>query len=126
MLLTVEHEKEVIQLTRDVKEIRVSASFEIRNWASNSLILQEQLQEPSTAEKTLNGDSLVEKILGIWWDTTADHFTLKVSKRMDELLLSGDRRPAKQEVLRTLMMVFDSLGLIGHFLKFFFFVYFCS
>ncbi|XP_062698444.1 uncharacterized protein LOC134284139 [Aedes albopictus] len=116
MLLSVEHEEEAIQLTRGVKEIHASAGFEIRNWASNSPMLLEQLQEPSTVEKNLNGDSSVEKILGMWWDTTSDHFTFKVSKRIDELLLSGDRRPTKREVLRTLMMVFDRLGLIGHFL----------
>ncbi|XP_062702895.1 uncharacterized protein LOC134285671 [Aedes albopictus] len=116
MLLSVEQEEEAVQLTRDVREIHASAGFEIRNWASNSSTVLAQLGEPSTAEKSFGEDGCVEKILGMWWNTSTDHFTFKISNRIDEVLLSGGRRPTKREVLRILMMVFDPLGFIGHFL----------
>ncbi|XP_062538287.1 uncharacterized protein LOC134206576 [Armigeres subalbatus] len=54
----------------------------------------------------------------MWWDTTADCFTYKLSSRHNAELLSGCKRPTKREVLRTLMMVFDPIGLISHFLMF--------
>ncbi|XP_062716458.1 uncharacterized protein LOC134291958 [Aedes albopictus] len=116
MLLSVEQEEEAVQLTRDVREIHASAGFEIRNWASNSSKVLAQLDEPSTAEKSFEEDGCVEKILGMWWNTSTDRFTFKVSNRIDEVLLSGGRRPTKREVLRTMMMVFDPLGFISHFL----------
>ncbi|XP_055628587.1 uncharacterized protein LOC129770031 [Toxorhynchites rutilus septentrionalis] len=116
MLLSVEHEEEAIKLTREVRKIHASAGFDIRNWASNSPAVLKALDESPTAVKRLSGDGSVEKILGMWWDTSTDNITFKISDRIDALLLSGTRRPTKREVLRTLMMVFDPLGLIGHFL----------
>ncbi|XP_055542826.1 uncharacterized protein LOC129728414 [Wyeomyia smithii] len=114
MLLSVELESQAIQLSKEVKKIPASAGFEIRNWTTNSPAVLKAMHEPTIEEKNLSGDNSFEKILGLWWDTSSDCFTFKISPRIDKLLLSGRRRPTKREVL--LMMVFDPLGLIGHFL----------
>uniref|UniRef100_A0A182HZZ0 DUF5641 domain-containing protein n=1 Tax=Anopheles arabiensis TaxID=7173 RepID=A0A182HZZ0_ANOAR len=62
--------------------------------------------------------SSAEKVLGMWWETTKDAFTFRLNIKHDESLLSGARIPTKREVLRTLMLIYDPLGLIGNFLMF--------
>ncbi|XP_062542267.1 uncharacterized protein LOC134210240 [Armigeres subalbatus] len=57
-----------------------------------------------------------EKVLGMWWNTTTDTFTFKLSPKHDVELLSGVRMPTKREVLRTLMAIYDPVGLIANFL----------
>lgn len=52
----------------------------------------------------------------MWWDTKTDVFFFRLSPHHDDKLLSGAKIPTKREVLRTLMKVYDPLGLIGHFL----------
>ncbi|XP_065079701.1 uncharacterized protein LOC135702570 [Ochlerotatus camptorhynchus] len=120
MLVSVESAEEAIQLVQDVKRIHASAGFEMRNWISNSRSVLAAVSEETTKEKNLDigEESITEKVLGMWWDTSKDCFTYKVSARYDEELISGNRRPTKREVLRTLMMVFDPLGLIAHVLMF--------
>ncbi|XP_065077557.1 uncharacterized protein LOC135700826 [Ochlerotatus camptorhynchus] len=120
MLVSVESEQEAVDLARDVKKIHHEAGFEMRNWISNSPDVLEALHERNTEEKDLNMAEgvITEKVLGMWWNTSTDCFTFKVSPRYDPELMSGQRTPTKREVLRTLMMIFDPLGLIGHFLMF--------
>ncbi|XP_062706872.1 uncharacterized protein LOC134283936 [Aedes albopictus] len=120
MLSSVETEGEAIALASNVKQIHAAAGFEMRNWISNSATLLEALDEPKTEEKdlTIAEEGVTEKVLGLWWNTNTDCFTFKVSPRYDPELISGMRIPTKREVLRTLMMIFDPLGLIGHFLMF--------
>ncbi|XP_062556768.1 uncharacterized protein LOC134221595 [Armigeres subalbatus] len=57
-----------------------------------------------------------EKVLGMWWNTTTDTFTFKLSPKHNVELLSGVRIPTKREVLRTLMAIYDPVGLIANFL----------
>ncbi|XP_062715374.1 uncharacterized protein LOC134291519 [Aedes albopictus] len=120
MLISVETEEKAIQLATEVKGIHERGGFEMRNWVSNAPAVVAALDGEKTDEKNLSiGETdTTEKVLGMWWDTTADCFTYKLSSRHDADLLSGRKRPTKREVLRTLMMVFDPLGLISHFLMF--------
>ncbi|XP_053686350.1 uncharacterized protein LOC128735897 [Sabethes cyaneus] len=120
MLISAETEEQAVQLATDVKMIHEAGGFEMRNWVSNSPAVVTALNGYETKEVNLSiGEAnATEKVLGMWWDTTADCFTYKLSSRLDVGLLSGPKRPTKREVLRTLMMVFDPLGLISHFLMF--------
>ncbi|XP_055615247.1 uncharacterized protein LOC129761547 [Toxorhynchites rutilus septentrionalis] len=120
MLVSVESVEEAVQLVQDVKKIHAAAGFEMLNWISNSRGVLAAISEETTPEKNLDigKESTTEKVLGMWWDTSKDCFTYKVSSRYEQDLISGNRRPTKREVLRTLMMVFDPLGLIAHVLMF--------
>lgn len=120
MLTSVENDQEAIQLAREVKLIHMSAGFDLRNWISNSSNVQRAMCEGNVEEKSLDFGSplATEKILGMYWRTSSDTFTFKLSPRHDPELLSGARPPSKREVLRTLMMIFDPLGLIAHVLMY--------
>ncbi|XP_062713921.1 uncharacterized protein LOC134290744 [Aedes albopictus] len=120
MLTSVERKEDAVDLAINVKMIHAEAGFEMRNWISNCPEVLEALEEQQTEEKDLNmTDGVVtEKVLGMWWNTANDCFTFKISPRYNPDLMSGQQRPTKREVLRTLMMIFDPLGLIGHFLMY--------
>ncbi|XP_055522640.1 uncharacterized protein LOC129716828 [Wyeomyia smithii] len=120
MLVSVETEKEALSLARDVNMIHTEGGFEMRNWRSNSSVVQAKLSELRETEKNLyvTGGLTTEKILGMWWNTAQDCFTFKLSSRHADELLAGRRRPTKREVLRTLMLTFDPMGLIANFLMY--------
>ncbi|XP_062556871.1 uncharacterized protein LOC134221700 [Armigeres subalbatus] len=59
-----------------------------------------------------------EKVLGMWWCTASDTFTYKVSPRISADLLQGHIVPTKRQILSTLMMIYDPLGLLANFLMF--------
>ncbi|XP_062707477.1 uncharacterized protein LOC134288004 [Aedes albopictus] len=118
MLDSVESEEEAIQLAEDVRFIHAEAGFEMRNWISNSSDVLQALHQEKTDNKSLHvGSELgTEKVLGMWWCTNTDSFTYKLSPKHDAELLTGNRIPTKREVLRTLMSIFDPLGLLSHVL----------
>ncbi|XP_055632909.1 uncharacterized protein LOC129773333 [Toxorhynchites rutilus septentrionalis] len=120
MLVSTETECEAIQLARDVHYVHIQAGFEMCNWLSNSPAVLAALQKEQIDEKSLNiGSKLAtEKVLGMWWCTATDTLTFKLSAKHDSDLLLGRRRPTKREVLRTLMAIFDPLGLLSHLLIF--------
>lgn len=119
MLVSVETEEEAVELAHAVKRIHAAGGFEMRNWLSNSPKVSASLKEVTIDEKNLGiGEDITEKVLGLWWNTSTDCFIFKVSSRYDQDLLDGIRRPTKREVLRTLMMMFDPLGFIAHFLMY--------
>lgn len=120
MLSSVESEDEAIELARDVRYVHAQAGFEIRHWLSNSQRVVNALGAEQSEGKSLDigKEHATEKVLGMWWCTDTDTFTFKVSPRIDNALLSGELVPTKRQVLRTLMMVYDPLGLIANFLMF--------
>ncbi|XP_062698516.1 uncharacterized protein LOC134284162 [Aedes albopictus] len=121
MLESVETEQEAIQLANEVKLVHRNGGFEIRNWVSNSSRVLHALQGENVPEKNLDLSSelATEKVLGMWWCTSTDAFTFKISwNRYDKELLNGQRCPTKREIPRVLMTIFDPLGLIAHYLMF--------
>lgn len=120
MLSSMETEDEAIQLALEVRHVHSRAGFEIRNWISNSPTVLNALEKGQVDEKSLNlgAELATEKVLGLWWCTASDTLTFKLSSKHDADLLSGKRRPTKREVLRTLMSIFDPLGLLSNLLIF--------
>ncbi|XP_055603799.1 uncharacterized protein LOC129752034 [Uranotaenia lowii] len=116
MLIATETVEEAICLAKEVRYIHAQAGFEMRNWVSNSPEVLETLNGTSGNEKNLNYDAELstEKVLGMWWCTISDSFTFKLSPKHEKELLSGECVPTKRQVLRTLMAVFDPLGLLSN------------
>ncbi|XP_055632511.1 uncharacterized protein LOC129772987 [Toxorhynchites rutilus septentrionalis] len=120
MYTSVPTKEEAIALAKQVKEIHSRAGFEMTNWVSNSPDVLVALDALEVPEKNLNTTIEVanEKVLGMWWSTESDVFTYKLFLQRNKDILSGTRRPTKRELLRTMMSVFDPLGLIAHYLMF--------
>ncbi|XP_062557546.1 uncharacterized protein LOC134222411 [Armigeres subalbatus] len=118
MLASTETEYEAIKLAQEVRHVHAQAGFELRNWISNSPTVINALQDERVDERGLNlGSELAtEKVLGMWWCTTTDTLTFKLSPKHEADLLTGKRKPTKREVLRTLMTIFDPLGLLSNLL----------
>ncbi|XP_053662228.1 uncharacterized protein LOC128711380, partial [Anopheles marshallii] len=120
MLASVETVDEAVTLAEDVRLVHSKGGFEIRNWLSNSKDVVHKLRWGVNQNKCVDMSSNqgTEKVLGMWWNTDDDMLTFRINPRMDEELLAGGRLPTRREVLSTLMMIYDPLGLIGHFLMF--------
>ncbi|XP_055628950.1 uncharacterized protein LOC129770264 [Toxorhynchites rutilus septentrionalis] len=120
MYTSVPTKKEAIVLAKQVKEIHSHGGFEMTNWVSNSPDVLEALDASEVPEKNLDTTIEVanEKVLGMWWSTESDVFTYKLFLQRNKDILSGTRRPTKRELLRTMMSVYDPLGLIAHYLMF--------
>ncbi|XP_053685635.1 uncharacterized protein LOC128735162 [Sabethes cyaneus] len=119
MLCSEESEADAIKLAKDVRSIHIEAGFEIRNWLSNSKrVLRELEAEPGEKSLNLLSEMGTEKVLGLWWCTATDTFTFKVSPRINADLLQGRTIPTKRQILSTMMMIYDPLGLLANFLMF--------
>ncbi|XP_055622897.1 uncharacterized protein LOC129766397 [Toxorhynchites rutilus septentrionalis] len=118
MLVSVDTEEEAIKLSKDIQHIHLQGGSTMRNWISNSPAVLQALGEPGQVEKNLGVDNeaVLEKILGMWWDTRTDTFRYKLSTQRNQELLSGSKHPTKRDVLRVLMSVYDPLGLISHYM----------
>ncbi|XP_062538350.1 uncharacterized protein LOC134206636 [Armigeres subalbatus] len=120
MLTSVDTEEQAIQLAHDVRYIHSQGGFHMRNWVSNSSVVVEALEANPKPGKSLemNAELAMEKVLGMWWDTTSDVFRYKLCTDRNKELLSGVKYPTKRDILRTLMAIFDPLGLIAHYLMY--------
>ncbi|XP_062540788.1 uncharacterized protein LOC134208860 [Armigeres subalbatus] len=119
MLSSEETEEDAAKLAKDVRFVHAEAGFEIRNWLSNSKrVLQELEAKPGEKRLNLSSEMGTEKVLGMWWCTASDTFTYKVSPRISADLLQGHIVPTKRQILSTLMMIYDPLGLLANFLMF--------
>ncbi|XP_055523265.1 uncharacterized protein LOC129717404 [Wyeomyia smithii] len=121
MLCSEETEEKVIELAKSVRFIHEQGGFEIRNWTSNSRSVLAALKSETCLSKNLDLSSSLatEKVLGLWWCTDSDCFTFRINcSRLGEDLLKAKRRPTKREVLRTMMSIYDPLGLAAHYLMY--------
>ncbi|XP_055923993.1 uncharacterized protein LOC129954238 [Eupeodes corollae] len=114
-------EEEAVLLAKEVISIHESGGFQIRNFISNSNNILEKLGDRSAkfdkifeSRKGLNES---EKILGMWWSPSEDLFSFSCSlHKLSDEVWKGQKAPTKREILRTLMSIFDPLGLISNFL----------
>ncbi|XP_055922143.1 uncharacterized protein LOC129953216 [Eupeodes corollae] len=119
---SVDSEDEAVELARAVKYIHSKAGFDIHNFISNSpnvlRALNAEINDHTTKNITDgNISNSHEKILGMWWSNNSDTFSfLFKCPKLKPGILSGQICPTKREVLRSLMSIFDPLGLITNFL----------
>lgn len=118
MLASVDTEEAAIKLVEDVRYIHQQGGFNMRNWKSNSQAVLRALGETGSPEKNLDvgEEQVLEKVLGMWWDTNTDTFRYKLSTERNQELLFGHKHPTKRDVLRVLMSVYDPLGLLSHYM----------
>lgn len=105
------------KISHEVYFIHSKAGFHLRNWLSNSTEVIDELEGHSPNIKkgiSANSES-IDKVLGMWWCTNSDSFTYTFHLNQDVL---SCQHPTKREILRTLMRVFDPMGLISHVLVF--------
>lgn len=114
--------EEALQISTQSIEIFSSMSFELVGFQSNSKALLEKLPKEKLKNAIVSLDqeestSLVTKVLGMFWDSTLDFFTFKLSRNeLMNSMLQPDFVPTKREILKTLMKIFDPLGLIAHYI----------
>jgi hypothetical protein len=115
--------EEAHRVTQDAIDIFKSGGFPLVNVQSNSKKLLELLGSDVVKETLVNmspeeADSFVTKVLGLHWNTFPDVLTFKLAE--DETLKKTSQdenfRPTKRQMLKTLMKIFDPLGLIAHYL----------
>ncbi|XP_036345739.1 uncharacterized protein LOC118754983 [Rhagoletis pomonella] len=121
MLDSVDTDEEAVQLALNIQYIHSKGGFHIRNFLSNSDRVLKALNVRSDKALCLNFESELptEKVLGMWWIASTDHFTFRVSAKYKESnLLVYQRRPTKREVLSLVMTIYNPLGLIGFYVIF--------
>nr|XP_049466981.1 uncharacterized protein LOC125908326 [Anopheles coluzzii] len=115
MLTSVETEPEAIELAYQVSLIHNNAGFSLHNWLSNSIRVVTAVKGTESTLKEMDFEPCLkpEKVLGMWWDTTTDSFGFKLSRVRHLELARKDKPPSKRQMLRTLMSIYDPLGLIA-------------
>ncbi|XP_058816055.1 uncharacterized protein LOC131679358 [Topomyia yanbarensis] len=117
---SVDTEEEAVRLITEVKYVHSQAGFEIRNFASNSVRVLEKIGEPEARQQIsmkLDKSLDSERVLGLIWKPTEDVFCFDLNSMKEEIkaLIESGSTPTKRQVLRTVMSLFDPLGLIAHF-----------
>ncbi|XP_055604719.1 uncharacterized protein LOC129752952 [Uranotaenia lowii] len=100
-----------VKLALEVKLVHSKGGFQLHNWLSNSTeFLKRVGASDGKEEKMLSLDcNSMERVLGMYWKPKLDVFTYRTSMQLEPL------RPTKREVLRTVMSLFDPLGLLSFF-----------
>jgi hypothetical protein len=108
---TVEH---AIKVARDVIKINKDAGFNLRNFVSNSKDFLENMSiesiKPSVLVSMQEGNDRNEKALGLFWDVNSDQFLFKLKMPVSDKKFN---EPTKRSVLKTVMKIFDILGLVS-------------
>ncbi|XP_055604397.1 uncharacterized protein LOC129752651 [Uranotaenia lowii] len=105
-------EEEAAQRAREIKYVHAQAGFEIHSWSSNSERVLNVVGEadPSAVKRfDTSVECETERILGMLWLRQEDSFTFSSN------FASIPDWPTKREVLRTVMSLYDPLGLLSHF-----------
>ncbi|XP_062704158.1 uncharacterized protein LOC134286550 [Aedes albopictus] len=118
-LCSVDTEQEAVELAEQVKLVHSKAGFVIRNRLSNSsYVLTRVGEQPTDSAKKIWTDksAAYERVLGMIWKPEPDVFVFQGVFREGILALISDNVvPTKREVLRTVMSIFDPLGLVAIF-----------
>lgn len=110
-LASYETEEEAVRISTEVNKIHHFANYDLQKWTSNSRIVLAQLSSSEAEDpRLLQLDP--GKLLGMVWHPEDDTLSFNLNKhRIPEAILSGERTPTKREALRTVMSIYDPLGL---------------
>ncbi|XP_055708899.1 uncharacterized protein LOC129805169 [Phlebotomus papatasi] len=103
------------KLIRDIVYVQKAGGFDIVNWTANDSRILDTFTDTmkNLASQTLDE---LDRVLGLWWDSTADIFTFKTQfHRVPAEILSGEKIPTMRDVLRLIMSIFDPLGFLAMF-----------
>lgn len=105
------------KVAEQVAQIHIEGGFYIRSFVSNEPRMISRLpHDEKILERPIEQFEPSTKVLGMWWDTRDDVLRYRINEdRIGRGLLNGVEVPTKREVLRTVMMTFDPLGLLGFF-----------
>lgn len=99
-----------------MKQIHKNGGFDIRGFTSNSNDVIIALDGFSTS-KVISANDNMEKFLGLYWDPSSDTFMFNLKfKKVDQNVISGDKKPTKRQLLCIVMSTFDPLGFLNHFI----------
>lgn len=104
-------EDEAIKVALEVKTVHDRGGFEMRNWHSNSTTLLERVGEPKQQQMkaiSIDTESEAERVLGLLWLPTEDSLAFAADLKLDGTV------PTKRNILRWVMSVFDSQGILSH------------
>ena len=98
--------EEGFSIYKGAKQLMKRGGFNLRKWHSNSVDLQQRIDQLENANKSQSYSTQV-KILGISWDTNNDSFYFE-SKNIVSYMQS--LTPTKRSILRLSAKIFDPLG----------------
>ena len=98
---------------KKAKQLMKEGGFNLRKWKTNSKILQDKIHLAETEDS----EAREVRILGVKWNTALDTFQFDF-KDVTEFIRSLP--PTKRSILRISAKVFDPLGLLSPFVRFYF------
>ncbi|XP_058817112.1 uncharacterized protein LOC131680413 [Topomyia yanbarensis] len=114
---SVDSVNEAVELVKDVQAIHAAAGFQFGKILSNEQRVLDQLGEvePAISKSLhLDKDGTFERVLGVIWVTSEDHFTFDQTV-LEEIIDLDHETPTKRQVLRAVMRLYDPLGFVAHF-----------
>ncbi|XP_063828939.1 uncharacterized protein LOC135078268 [Ostrinia nubilalis] len=102
--------EEAVRVSTDVRTVHADANFHLAKWASNRSEVLEVHRAEAAATRDVTLEDIEEKVLGLTWRPTCDTlgFNLNFARVPD---VDSGQTPTKREALRTVMSLFDPLGL---------------
>ncbi|XP_072937318.1 uncharacterized protein [Epargyreus clarus] len=113
--------EDIVEARRAITEIRTvhtAAGFNLRAWSANEVdVLQDVPKElRATAPTQLGGESITNKILGLYWNPERDELGFNTSmNRVPKDVRAQNRAPTKREALSAVMSIYDPLGLLSNY-----------
>ncbi|XP_036340046.1 uncharacterized protein LOC118749359 [Rhagoletis pomonella] len=112
-LQSADTEDELATLATTVHWIHQEGGFQMRNWVSNSKGVLASLHAEHAADAKCfeEPEAVIEKVLGMWWQPVSDELTF--FERFPKEIFDKNTVLSKRQILRTIMTIFDPLGLLG-------------
>ncbi|KAL0810721.1 hypothetical protein ABMA28_010045 [Loxostege sticticalis] len=101
------------KITKEVDHIHKKANFHLRKWTSNNSQAIKYFEDsPKIEEIKFDDGAKEEKILGLIWQPRSDSLAFNLNfSRVPSDIIDGLRTPTKREALKTVMAIFDPLGI---------------